>query len=230
VYNTRINDVLLASLLWAAHRRNGAQLLSLFLEGHGRVPFWNDVDVSRTVGWFTTVYPVDLDMNGVHSCDAVLKRVKEQLRSIPRDGVGYGILRYLGAGSLATELERQPQPGLLFNYLGQMDRGVATGNLAGRQVYGVGRTRSVRNRRAMDLEITALVAGGRLEVRWGFGRNVYSRADVEAMAEAYVEALRELIAHCVAAEARGYSPSDFPDVALSQDDLDGLLRQLNNDN
>ena len=82
----------------------------------------------------------------------------------------------------------------------------------------------------MDLGITALVVDGRLEVRWGFGRNQYSPGNVEAMAEAYMEALRELIAHCLAPEARGYTPSDFPDAALNQADLDGLLRQLNDTN
>ena len=111
----------------------GAGVL-LDVEGHGREEVFGAVDLSRTVGWFTSLYPVRLDVSGLELEDAlaggaalggVLKRIKEQLRALPQRGLGYGLLRYLNAAT-AGELAGFAPPQLSFNYLGRF----ATGGVA----------------------------------------------------------------------------------------------------
>jgi amino acid adenylation domain-containing protein/non-ribosomal peptide synthase protein (TIGR01720 family) len=131
VYKTEINDILLAALVegyrgWNAERgvwpeMEGETRLLLALEGHGRGEIFPEVDLSRTVGWFTNIYPVRLTVKDYDGPGDVIKKVKEQLRRIPQRGMGYGILRYLrmDSGEILRELEA---PRMSFNYLGQVDR------------------------------------------------------------------------------------------------------------
>ena len=120
VYHTQINDVLLAAVAGAWARRSKAQPLLIDVEGHGRDGAGPELDVSRTVGWFTAVYPVRLFAEREHAPEERLKRIKEQLRKVPGQGVGYGALRYIkdaNAGGLAWRAGAE----ISFNYLGQMD-------------------------------------------------------------------------------------------------------------
>ncbi len=95
VYNTQINDVLLTALIQSFAQWTGERSLLVDLEGHGREDLFEDVDLSRTVGWFTTLFPIYLQLEEVDRPGETLKSVKEQLRRIPNRGIGYGILRYL---------------------------------------------------------------------------------------------------------------------------------------
>ena len=100
----------------------GEPVARISLEGHGREELVEGIDLSRTVGWFTTIFPVNLDLRGTVGPGEVLKSVKEQLRRIPQRGIGYGLLRYLrGDENLAAQLRSAPQPEIAFNYLGQFD-------------------------------------------------------------------------------------------------------------
>src|SRR5262249_28730825 len=132
-YNTQINDVLLTALArtlswWtrSAHQsENGAGAAVLVeLEGHGREEVSAGVDVSRTVGWFTSIYPGVLESRACEAVGAGLKRVKEQLRAVPRRGLGYGVLRYLGEGEVSVRLREMQRAQVGFNYLGQLDQAV----------------------------------------------------------------------------------------------------------
>src|SRR5207253_1356835 len=121
-YRTQINDVLLAALGQVLSRWTGADRVLITLEGHGREELLDGVDLSRTVGWFTTLFPVALDMAGDRDWGETLKSVKEQLRAVPRRGLGYGALRYLRQGiPQAESLAGGPEPQVSFNYLGQFD-------------------------------------------------------------------------------------------------------------
>src|SRR5439155_5018479 len=122
VYRTQINDVLLAALGRVLSRWSGRERVLVDLEGHGREEQLLDgADLSRTVGWLTTIFPVALGLAG-DDWGATLKSVKEQLRAVPRRGLGYGALRYLRQGvPAAADLARGPEPQVSFNYLGQFD-------------------------------------------------------------------------------------------------------------
>jgi amino acid adenylation domain-containing protein/non-ribosomal peptide synthase protein (TIGR01720 family) len=221
-YRTQINDVLLSALSLTLTEWCGSDSVLVDLEGHGREDLFDDVDVSRTVGWFTTIYPVRLSPGDRGAPGAVLKRVKEDLRRVPRGGIGYGLLRYLPDDTEPTGLPVEAAEAS-FNYLGQLDV-----FLAGRvpvQVASesIGPTLSLDGRRTHLLEITGAVRDGELQFGWTYSRNRHSRATIENRASSFVEILRELVHHCQQPESGGVTPSDFPLAPLLQDELDELV-------
>ena len=198
------------------------------MEGHGREPIDERVDVSRTVGWFTTIYPVLLEVKGrVTEVGEILKQVKEQVRAIPEQGLGYGMLRYLGEESeKRRRLRELPQAEVVFNYTGQFDQTLSESGLfrLGREDRGEGR--SGANQRGHLLEVTGGVAGGQLQLTWSYSEQVHQRETVERVAEQFLEALRQLIQQCQWGEVAGFTPSDFPEAELSQYELDELVAEL----
>jgi non-ribosomal peptide synthase protein (TIGR01720 family) len=154
-----------------------------------------------------------------------LRSVKETLRALPAQGIGYGLLRYLSEDGAAA-LGRLPQAVIAFNYLGQLDTVLSAGSSLAAAGESSGLPRSPRTRRSHALEINALVAGGCLTCDWTYSERVHRRDGVERLAAGFLDALRDLIAHCRSPEAGGYTPSDFPDLQLSQAQLDGILAEV----
>ncbi len=123
-HQARIDEMLLTAMALAFARWTGTGMLLVDLEGHGREALFDDVDLSRTVGWFTTLFPVALDVSDYTdpvTPDLALRHVKERLRAIPRRGIGYGLLRYISRGETGELLRALPQPQISFNYLGQFE-------------------------------------------------------------------------------------------------------------
>jgi amino acid adenylation domain-containing protein/non-ribosomal peptide synthase protein (TIGR01720 family) len=223
VYRTRINDVLLAALALAYAEWAGASALLLDLEGHGRADLFDTVDLARTVGWFTSLFPVRLELPPNHAPGAVLKAIKEQLRAVPRDGIGYGILRYLSRDTaISARLAALPAPEISFNYLGQVDQALAPDGLFGGAHEASGPTQDSRAPRSHLIDISGVIASGQLHLTWTYSAARHDRATITRLAQAYLAALHALIAHCRAPEAGGCTPSDFPLAALDQATLDRL--------
>ncbi|MEZ4868995.1 MAG: amino acid adenylation domain-containing protein [Caldilineaceae bacterium] len=229
-YNTQVDDLLLTALLAAYSQWSGDQRLLVELESHGRQDHFAQVDLSRTVGWFTAIYPVLLLLDGEFAAapgDA-LKSVKEQLRRIPHRGIGYGLLRYLSQDEeLRRAMQRLPRPQLLFNYLGQF----AAETMAPDAPFHflpttLGPERSPQIQRPYLLEINALVVDGELRVEWRYSRHLHRSTTVETLAADFLANLRILIAHCQAPEAGGYTPSDFPYAAVDSAEFDKLTMLL----
>jgi len=226
-YNTQINDVLLTALARCFAAWAGQDLLLVDLEGHGREALFDDVDVSRTAGWFTNIYPALLDLRGVTGGGETLTAVKEQLRAIPNHGMGYGLLRYLNSEpALREELAGLPQAEVVFYYLGQLDQVMASAAAFRMAAEAVGPTQDPRSQRSHLLQISGGVIGGQLQLDWTYSRQVHRRDTIEALARGFGEALEEIIEHCVSAGARRYTPSDFPSVNISQKELDDLVSEL----
>ncbi|MBN1888044.1 MAG: amino acid adenylation domain-containing protein [Thermoflexales bacterium] len=223
-YQTQINDVLLTALVQALNRWTGQASALIDMEGHGREEIIEGVDLSRTVGWFTTLYPVYLHLDTTLPGQA-LKSVKEQLRRVPNKGIGYGLLRYLtqDAGTTAAVW---PQAELSFNYLGRFDQMLPAGSLFQRVQEFNEAARSPEGRRTHLLSVDAIISGGCLQLRWSYSENVHRHATIERLAGDFTQALRALIDHCQSPEAGGYTPSDFPEASLSQQELDALLVEL----
>ncbi|MCA1708874.1 MAG: condensation domain-containing protein, partial [Actinobacteria bacterium] len=121
-YRTQVNDVLLAALGQVLSGWTGHDSVVIAVEGHGREEILDWVDLSRTVGWFTTEFPVALEVSTAGGVGGLLKSVKEQLRAVPHRGLSYGALRYMSApDSPASALHDDPSPQISFNYLGQWD-------------------------------------------------------------------------------------------------------------
>ena len=217
-YPVRVEEVVLAAV--AESVADGRGLLEIGIEGHGREALFEDVDLSRTVGWFTSSFPLRLDLR---DGDA-LKEVKSRLRRVPRRGVGYGVLRYLADDDAAAPLRAQRPPEATFNYLGRVDD-PGEGPLRLASDPG-GAASDPRNPRPHALEIDALVLGGELRLVWIYDRERYRREAVEKLAAASLDRLRTLVARCLSGETYGHTAADFPHAGLEQGQLERLLGKI----
>ncbi|RKG72301.1 non-ribosomal peptide synthetase, partial [Corallococcus terminator] len=161
-------------------------------------------------GWFTSLYPVVLEVPEAGTSGDALRAVRDTLRQVPGKGVGYGLLRYQGPASVVAKLKEAPKAEVAFNYLGQFDA-LATGaggfSLAKESS---GPAMGDGGQRGHVLEVNGLVVGGRLEVTWTYSEALHTRATVEGLARAYTEALRTLVAGRRTEDAARYTPADFP--------------------
>jgi non-ribosomal peptide synthase protein (TIGR01720 family) len=224
VYGTRINDALLAALVASYAQQTGERSLLIDLEGHGREEIFEGVDLSRTVGWFTTVFPVLLELGADERPERKLKAVKDQLRGIPNNGIGYGLLRYLNEDQeIADQLRTRPQAQLIFNYRGRIENVRPEDFTEDNAALSVGPVRSPRQQRRYLFEINGNVSGGRLRFDWNYSGNLHNRETVKQWADAFIEALRTLIARSAFDESVSYSPSDFPLAKLNQTEIDKLF-------
>ncbi|KRR25686.1 non-ribosomal peptide synthetase [Bradyrhizobium lablabi] len=219
-YRTQVNDLLLASMARAVARWSRREDVTVELEGHGREDMFAGADVSRTVGWFTTAFPVRLQ--GASGDDApLIKAVKERLRAIPNRGFGYGVLRHLGSEAQRHALAQLAEPQVVFNYLGRFDGSIGASSRFAFASESAGPSRSPSAPMRGWLNITGLVRDGRLHLSFGYGRKRYRRETVERLAGLYETALRELVAHCCSGTS-GLTPSDVALSGLGQADLDRL--------
>ena len=226
-YGTRIDEVLLTALVLAFAAWTGVERLLVHLEGHGREELFPELDTSRTVGWFTSLMPVALEVPAGAEPGTALKAVKEQLRALPRRGIGFGLLRYAsGDPDLELLLAGLPAPELSFTYLGQLDQVLPERSLLTLAEPPRCATEDAGLRRPHLLDVDTRVAEERLCVTWRYSRGSYRAATVEALARQYLSELSRLIAHCRAPEAGGFTPSDFPGASVTQEELDRILSQL----
>jgi amino acid adenylation domain-containing protein/non-ribosomal peptide synthase protein (TIGR01720 family) len=222
-YRTQVNDVLLTALGRALQQWTGGEAFRIDMEGHGREDLFDGVDISSTVGWFTTLFPVRLALPAGLDEGGALKSVKEQLRRIPDRGMSYGLLRYCCDDvKIRSALAQAPRSALLFNYLGQFEQVVAGSSLFSFAAESAGPWHSPASRRTHALEVLCLVRAGQLEVEWIYHPKLHGRETIERAARDFLTALRAIVAHCLSAGAGGRTPSDFPLAALDQEALDRL--------
>ena len=224
-YRTQINDVLLTALARAFQRWTGDSSLVVDLESHGRDAVTDRVDVSRTVGWFTSAYPVRLELPSAKDLGESLKTVKEQLRRVPRNGTGYGLLRYLGSEETRQALSSSA-PEISFNYLGQFDQSLAQATAFSMAGEPRGQEHSPSSLRRNLLEFNGNVSGGQLHFTCVYSRSMHRRATIERLLAEFAEELRALIAHCVTPDIGGFTPSDFPLAQLDDAKLQKLARLI----
>jgi amino acid adenylation domain-containing protein/non-ribosomal peptide synthase protein (TIGR01720 family) len=226
-YYVRVDDILLTALADALTGWTGAGAVLVDLEGHGREDLFDDLDVSRTVGWFTSRYPVWLAPGGGDPGQK-LRTVKEQLRRLPRRGIGFGLLRHLSPDPAVRQaMATLDRAEIVFNYLGQFDA-VFGGGPFGLAPESAGPPLSPRGRHGHLLEITASVIEGRLRVTWSYAAARFDGAAIAGLADRFLERLGILLDHA-AAGGGSYTPSDFADAGLDQEQLDSLIDELDFD-
>jgi len=221
-YRTQVNDVLLTALARVFTQWSRMSSMLVALEAHGRESLFKDMDLSRTVGWFTSLCPVVLDLENKSRPGEALMAIKEQLRRVPNHGIGYGILRYLGRHESLAVL----RPQVSFNYLGQFDRVVSESAMLRPAPESAGPTRSPRARRPHLIAVDCVVTGGSLKAHWVYSRKVHGRETIEKLAGDFVAALQELISHCQDPDAGGLAVSDFPLLDIEQSDLDAAIDEV----
>ncbi|WP_189386290.1 non-ribosomal peptide synthetase, partial [Pseudomonas brenneri] len=221
-YRTQINDLLLAALARVICRWTGQGSTLIQLEGHGREELFEQLDLTRTVGWFTSMFPVNLTpAAGV--ADSI-KQIKEQLRAVPDRGVGFGLLRYLGDEPTRQALSQQAVPRITFNYLGQFDGSfdAEDGVLFVPATEAKGAEHSPLASLGNWLSLNGQVYGGELSLGWTFSEQMFSEPVIQRLADEYARELEQLIEHCCQPQHRGLTPSDFPLATLTQQQLDEL--------
>ncbi|MDZ7269873.1 MAG: amino acid adenylation domain-containing protein [candidate division KSB1 bacterium] len=196
-HGTQINDVLLAALVSAFAPWTGRRQLMIDMEGHGREDILPGLDVSRTLGWFTSQYPVWLDLEQAREPRVMLEAVKTQLRAIPHHGIGFGLLRHLCADREATApLRALPAAPVNFNYLGQFDQfDPAAGEALPFAVApeSAGPEQHPEGRRSAVIYVIGIITGGELGVRFSYSRRLHQRRTIEQLAKNYLHELRRLL-------------------------------------
>ncbi|WP_343859383.1 amino acid adenylation domain-containing protein, partial [Fulvivirga kasyanovii] len=218
-FNTEINDILLAAFAQAVERSFGLDKLLIALEGHGREGISEELDVSRTVGWFTSIYPVVLDITGKAEVRQRIKGIKESLRQIPNKGIGYGVLKYLTRPELIDNTELSYEPKISFNYLGQFDSDFKDHwfQLAQEEPDGnIARDR----RRDYEIDIMGIVSSGKLHVSVNYSKSRFKADTMARLSDAYQGALQELITYCLQQEDQELTPSDLTHSELTIEDLE----------
>ncbi|MCA1696298.1 MAG: condensation domain-containing protein, partial [Actinobacteria bacterium] len=221
-YRTHINDVLLTGLGQVLSGWTGHDRVLIDLEGHGREDLFTGIDLSRTVGWFTTIFPIALHIPTDPDTGGLLKSVKEQLRAIPGRGLGYTALRYLTNN---TELATQPTPPVSFNYLGQFTQTTSNDHdgLFTTPHGGFGGEANPHATRPHLLDIAGHVEHQCLELSWTYSQNLHHHHTITALAHHMIQALRTIINHCADPDTGGATPSDFPLARLDQLTVDALV-------
>ncbi|HEX7333782.1 MAG TPA: amino acid adenylation domain-containing protein, partial [Pyrinomonadaceae bacterium] len=222
-YQMQVPEVLLTALARSLGKREGSERWVVELEGHGREELFAELEVTRTVGWFTSAYPVWVEVKRESEAGAALKGVKEQLRAVPGKGVGYGVLRYLGSSEQRAALEQLSPAEISFNYLGQFDQTMQQASLFQPVHESPGLVLGPAGHRTYLLEIDGGVNSGRLQLGWTYSENLHRRETIEELAQGFLEELRDLIAHCLASDPEVYVPSDFAEFGWSQSDVDDIL-------
>ncbi|MFE7430523.1 amino acid adenylation domain-containing protein, partial [Streptomyces sp. NPDC057545] len=229
VYRTRIDDVLLTCLARVLRGWTGRERTAVDYEGHGREDLFEDIDLTRTVGWFTTIHPFAPYLPEAGEDDdfgTAVKAVKEQLRAVPDRGIGYGALRHLAPDTPFTD---HPAPRISFNFHGRFDATAGPGGdlsadgLLGRMLPPVGGDHHPDERRAHELDVIGVVMDERLTFTWTYSTERHRAATVERLARDLATQISGFVRHCARPEAGGRSPSDFPLARLDQAAVDAVV-------
>jgi len=192
-YDTQMNDILLTALVLAVGDWSDKYSVGVSLEGHGREWIDDQIEVSQTIGWFTSIFPVFLTLEKPEDLESCLLEVKETLRSIPNRGIGYGILKYL---SQADELKDVEEPGISFNYLGQWDNSLNSNALFSFSQELTGPTTALENPRQFGISINSQIREGLFKIYWKYSRNQYESRTMETLGCCYMRRLKQLIHMC----------------------------------
>ncbi|WP_156994482.1 condensation domain-containing protein, partial [Pseudonocardia acaciae] len=234
-FHAEVNDALLtcftlAVAAWRTKRGRGTGSAVLIqLEGHGREDIVDDVDLSRTVGWFTTAFPVHLDPHGTKADGHALKTIKEQLRAIPDKGIGYGLLRYLNPDT-GPQLRQATTPQIGFNYLGRYrlqdsaptDHSETGFGPCGTLGEGFDARMPLPHALMLDAITFEDASGPRLQAQWTWAGDLFTEAEIDELATEWFQALETLAAHAQEPSAGGHTPSDFPLISLNQTEIDRI--------
>ncbi|ATV24336.1 hypothetical protein CS547_17015 [Bacillus velezensis] len=213
-YKTEINDLLLASLTIAVKEWRNSKYLTIEMEGHGRETIDREIAIDRTVGWFTSVYPIILETKD--TVEESILETKQTLKQVPNHGIGYGVLRYLGEHS-GLEMSAA----ITFNYLGELDNEID--RIEGISMSGMplGRSMSEKNSSGMGLSLNGAVLNGQLEFDIIYDTGLYTDEDAQTLVLAYERAIKDVVKTCLTRKGTVKMPLD---ETLIGDNRDGDLK------
>lgn len=215
-YRTKADELMITALAMVLSKYYKSNEVTIELEGHGRENISEEIDVSNVIGWFTSLYPITLNIKG-EVLSSNIKNVKEQMRNVPNKGLHYGVLRYI------TQEFIHEQPRLIrFNYLGDFNSSFSN-NLFQLAEENSGRDISEMNELDSLIEINSYIVDNKLMFSFTYGRKTFKSATVIQLVKDYMEKLRELIKHCCLSDQTEFTPSDFDTVDLSSEELEEIF-------
>jgi len=223
-YNTEINDLLLTALGLTIHKWTGQDEVAVSLEGHGREDLIPGMNVTRTVGWFTTLYPVVLEVKKPDDVGYQIKTIKDVLRKVPNKGIGYGLLKYLRQGP-GTEEPWLMQPEIVFNYMGQYDEDLKQGRFELSRE-SMGPEFSPEMKRDYALDWSGMVQDGQLSISCGYSLLEFEEEEIARLLRSYRTQLEAIVDHCTVQEAAALTPGDLLYDELTIEELDDLVAEL----
>jgi amino acid adenylation domain-containing protein/non-ribosomal peptide synthase protein (TIGR01720 family) len=218
-YHTQPQELLLTALAKTLRNITQGQTLQIMMEGHGREELSSDLDITRTLGWFTTLYPLRLE---VQNEDILIKTVKEQLRSVPQRGFGYGLLRYLQNNDEIADITISLPAQISFNYLGQVRNESGKNKLFRLLNEDTEPARNPEGLRPHIIDVIGIVVEGELRVDWLYSSNLHGKETIAKWADDFQQNLQQILTHCMEPGVGGYTPSDFPLVSINQSSVDIL--------
>ncbi len=222
-YTTEINDILLSALGRTLGKWSGFSEMVIAVEGHGREELFKDVDVSRTLGWFTSIYPVPLKR--YEHIDQQLQETKDTLRDLPNKGIGYGVMRYMAKKKEVRACLDKDYSTILFNYLGSFDNSLTHEGLFSYAADTREGDISPYNTNKSDIAVNSMIVDGELRTSWSFNKNCYDPETIQVLAKDYENALESIIDHC-RGRVRQKTRTDYglPSV-ISNTDLSSFMKR-----
>lgn len=224
-YNTEVNDILLTALGLAVKEYFGNDKVLVNLEGHGREDIFEDININRTVGWFTSIYPVVLDMDFTGDMSYQIRHIKESIRKIPNKGLGYGVLRYLSRMENEDLSYLDVNRDICFNYLGQFDNGLKEG-LFEISDLSKGLNVSKSSKRTYAIEINGVLLNDRLRITLDYCTNEYNENTIVGFMDMFKQSLYRVVDHCMSTKNVHRTPSDYGNTEIKMEELDRILKAV----
>ena len=226
IFNINIQDHLLAALYKSLSKMLGKSEISVSMEHNGRITENSNLDLSRTIGWFTAQYPVFIDITE-SDYGMILKNIKELIRQIPNNGMSYGILKYLTQDSKKNKVDLEYNMDVCFNYLGEINQqDIINKDFL---ISNVNNELENYNNIAYPdvLEINARIESNILKKTFTFNSGYYSESDINKLSGLFKEEILNIIEYCSNKESVEYTPSDYSDSDLSMEDLNEIQNLFN---
>lgn len=216
-YHTEMNDLLLSAFVRSLAPWTGYADVTIDLEGHGRESIHQPMDIDRTVGWFTSIYPVHLPYDADMEQQVCL--IKEHIRKIPNHGMGYGVIRHFREQTMP-----EFHPDYCFNYLGQLEHEGDSDPLFEISELPTGDSTAKENHHPHSLTVNASVVQGRLILEITYDQRFYAAEQIKAFKERFLTSAAEIAAFCTAVESGKHTASDYGDLDLEFDELDEIMK------
>ncbi|MCW8092498.1 non-ribosomal peptide synthetase [Alteromonas sp. ASW11-130] len=223
-YSTNMVELLLSGLYIAISKYTESNALPIEIQGTGREQFLEDIDISGTVGCFTSAFPHILECETTEVAD-VIKTIKENFRTVPRNGIGYGLLRFLSGSTELQEIEQKNKPSLSFRFIERFDLTSDEGVLLARENEAIERWPFEDIAAMNKLGFTACIINNKLRLTVDYNNGAYSKGFICNLLEEVREQFKSIITHCRSIDGKVFTPTDFPLASVSQTKLSELQKR-----
>jgi non-ribosomal peptide synthase protein (TIGR01720 family) len=223
VFNSRINDILLTAVAVSIYECFGCSSIPVAMEGHGREELFQDISINRTVGWFTSMYPLILEVAPAgDDPSARVERIRQITAAVPDNGVGYGILKHLSTDTALSDIRSASLPQISFNYLGQFDTDIQNNSYSMAEE-SLGNTLSNNKHRLFEIDFNAMVMYGVLQVSVIYGKNRFATKTIETICDSLEQTLLAIAAYCAGMDGKQPEVAGFTYKGLTVSDIDSIF-------